>query len=345
VDAEGDAVKTPIRPPRASERGVALVWFALFLMMFLFFMALGIDMAKLAGAKTQLQNAADAAALAAASAVDPLSGQINHSLAFVRARETAQLNDAFIKSPEPVIIEMSDVVMLSQNRVQVTARRVGATSVVTQMASVLGLPSLSVTAVAVAQPDTARGVQCIVPIGVNLRPGESFTPGCGNLYTLKMGPGSGQRGNYGFLALRDCPESPCHQGSTNPHQLACLISNGWCCGMDVGQTIPVAPGNKGPAIDGVGSLFDSDTDRREGICSQNYSGNGKRMITGPTVSAFSNGASAPVTVQGFATFFLRNKPSKTDGTITGEFTYATTAGLPGGHSSSGGVSYVVRLTR
>ena len=176
-------------------------------------------------------------------------------------------------------------------------------------------------------------------------PGDSFTPGCGNLYVLKYGPGAGSKGNYGYLAMPDCPDTPCHQPPQNPHQIACLIANGYCCGLDVGRTVNTAPGNKSPAIDGIGDRFSADTDSREGICYGNYTGNGKRVVTLPIVTPFPAGASAPVTVLGFASFFLQRRPDKADGTIKGEFIYASTAGIGGGKPTSGAVTYVVRLVQ
>jgi uncharacterized membrane protein len=56
----------------------------MFLTVLLGFVALVIDVAKLATAKTQLQNAADGAALAGASAVDPLSGRLMPDTALAR---------------------------------------------------------------------------------------------------------------------------------------------------------------------------------------------------------------------------------------------------------------------
>ncbi len=336
---------TRSRSRRPSERGAVVIWLALFMFLFLGFMALGIDAAKLTTTKTQLQNAADAAALAAASAVDPATGKITPTLAVSRAQETGSLNGAFIGDTRPVFVDPADVVLLSGNRVRVTTRRTGATSVVAQMAQVIGLSRFDMSATAVAKADTARGVQCVLPIGVNMPPGDSFVPGCGNLYSLKNGPGGGVRGNYGYLAMPDCPDTPCHQPPQNPHQLECLIANGYCCGLETGQSVNTAPGNKSPAAAGIDDRFSADTDKRESICYAAYHGNGQRVVTVPLVTPFPSGSSGSVTVTGFASFFLQSKPNKSDGMIKAEFVYISTAGRGGGAPSSGAVSYVVRLSR
>src|SRR5216117_3101049 len=56
------------------DRGVIFIWVALFLLMIVGFVALGVDIAKLMATRSQLQNAADSAALAGASAIDPATG-------------------------------------------------------------------------------------------------------------------------------------------------------------------------------------------------------------------------------------------------------------------------------
>src|SRR5215831_13598389 len=85
------------------ERGAVIIWLALFLLVLIGFGSLSVDVAKLAATRTQLQNAADAAALAGASAVDPETGNIIQATAIVRAQGTALSNKAFIDQPQPVV--------------------------------------------------------------------------------------------------------------------------------------------------------------------------------------------------------------------------------------------------
>src|SRR5438093_6483072 len=71
------------------ERGVMIIWLALFLLVLIGFGSLSVDVAKLAATRTQLQNAADAAALAAVSALDPETGVIMTAAAVARAQAAA----------------------------------------------------------------------------------------------------------------------------------------------------------------------------------------------------------------------------------------------------------------
>ena len=72
-------MRTHPRKARVNERGSILIWVALFMIFMLAFVALGVDGAKLMATRSQLQNAADAGALAGASAVDHVTGLIVQS--------------------------------------------------------------------------------------------------------------------------------------------------------------------------------------------------------------------------------------------------------------------------
>ena len=332
------------RPGSTNERGVSFLWFTLFLLFSLGFIALGIDVAKLTATRTQLQNAADAAALAAASAVNPQTGQLDVRVATTRAMETGSLNRAYILNPEATVVLPSDVTFPTPNSVEVAVNRSGSESMVTHIAQVIGIPALQVKATAVALAETSSAVPCVLPIGVVLTPGEAFDPGCGNHYTLKYGPGSGSRGNYGYINLDRCPDSPCQQPGSNPNQIACLIENGYCCGMKAGDLVTTAPGNKGPALDGIDSRFQQDSDSREDICYSEYHGNGKRVVTVPVLATLPAGVGT-TSVSGFASFFLQSRPDNKSGGLTGEFIYISTAGSGGGKPIGGAVTYSAHLVK
>jgi hypothetical protein len=327
---------------------VVIVWFALFLLITLCFISIGIDIAKLAATRTQLQNAADAAALAAASAVNPVSGVIDQDRATAKAVDMAASNKAFINDSQPVILDPADVQYLASDLVKVTVRRTGDNSVVTHFAQVLGIKSLEMNASATAKAAPLKCPHCIVPFGVALNPAETLTPGCGNLYTLKRGSGTGSRGNYGYLALPDCSETPCAPGQplTQPSRLACIIGHGYCCNVCSGDQVNVATGQKEPAIDGSVARWAADIDQRNGICYSQYAGNGSRVITVPLIDAYPPGTSGTANVIGFATFFLQLPPEGNQGNITAaEFIYYSTAGTPGGQVQNGGVTYVPMLVQ
>lgn len=75
------------------QRGVVLVWFAVLLPLLLGFAALAIDLARLNLVRVELQNAADAAALAGArSIIGAATGPCNFSTALADARSTVLTN-------------------------------------------------------------------------------------------------------------------------------------------------------------------------------------------------------------------------------------------------------------
>src|SRR5438128_7728593 len=90
--------------------------------------SLGVDLAKLMGAPTQLQNAADAGALAGASGllpntIPPHNGG-SADTAYARAKATTALNYAYKNQPAPIILKDSDIVVnMTRRTCQVTARR------------------------------------------------------------------------------------------------------------------------------------------------------------------------------------------------------------------------------
>src|SRR6266850_1359843 len=94
---------------RAPQRGVVLIWLAFFMVFMLGFVALGIDAAKMMATRTQLQNAADAAALAGASALDLTTGKLKPDTSLARAQFNAAQNVAFTSGPSPILLLAGDV--------------------------------------------------------------------------------------------------------------------------------------------------------------------------------------------------------------------------------------------
>src|SRR5262245_20934093 len=99
---------SPTARPRR-ERGVVIVYLAFFIVVILGFLSLAVDGAKLVATRTQLQRAADAAALAGVSAIDLETGTIIPDTAVARAQETAALNKAFSDGPTSVVVAPGDV--------------------------------------------------------------------------------------------------------------------------------------------------------------------------------------------------------------------------------------------
>lgn len=328
------------RPPAANERGAVLVWFALFLLVILAFTALGTDVAKLMVTHTQLQNAADAAALAGASAVDAHSGAIVPSTAVARARSVAALDKAYVEDPQPVELDPSDVEFLGTDEVRVTVRRTGAQSMITQFMQVIGIPSVGLTASATAKVDTTHTASCgLVPLAVSPPvPDGLFHPGV--VYTLKDAGGNGKSGNYGAVDFPPCDKGTCSGGGHGAATWQCLLGSGYCCDLAVGTTLLTEPGSMaGPFRKGIDDRFFADTDTQEGITYDQYVGNGQRVLFVPITTTLSSGR-ASVVVTGFGAFFVRSLPEHTGGDLQGEYVYAV---MPGSGDGGNGSALSVRL--
>ncbi len=327
-------------------RGAVVLWLALFLVLILCVISLGIDVAKIDATRTQLQNAADAAALAGASAVNPTTGVINPDLARARAQQTSSLNRAFVNTSQPVVIATDDVQFPGSSRVKVTARREGGTSIIAHFAQVLGLKTFQMTATATAKAETTGTAECgVTPLGVSPAPGTRFQTGCSRNYQLKAGGGGGTTGNYGGLDFTPCGAGMCPD-NPGAASWSCLMANGYCCDLKIGQQVTTKPGSmSGPTKTAIQARFSADVVKTEGICYSDYlaaGGNGQRVIVVPIVSPFPNGRGT-VTITGFAAFFIKRIPGSGGGsTIDGEFVYPVIPG-EGGGSGVGAVAFSVHL--
>src|SRR5512139_1977097 len=137
-----DATKRGTLRPDA---GIAIIYVALFLLSSLWFVSLAIDMGKLMATRTELQNAADAAALAGASAINPETGEIDQNEARARAATAASRNRAFEQVPTPVTINPQvDVTFPGERKVKVEVYRTRDTGnpMMTHFAQTVGLTSL-----------------------------------------------------------------------------------------------------------------------------------------------------------------------------------------------------------
>lgn len=332
--------------PSRDERGVVIIWVTFFLLFTLSITALGIDGAKLMATRTQLQNAADAAALAGASAIDPATGSMITDTASVRATQTANQNHAFTKGSTAVTLLGGDISFPADNTIKVVARRSpeAGGSMITQFAQLIGIGQIAVSASATAKSEPSSGIcEGLVPMAPVEDPAQPFEVGCGHTYVLKLG-GDAQQGNFQLLDFPDCEEGECGQGGGGA-SVRCLVANGYGCCINIGDMIMTQPGNKsGPFSQGLDDRWSRDTDQREDICFSDYTGNRQRVVLVPLVRTFDVNGKKPVEITGFSAFFLRNKPPGGAGQdLTGEFLYAVAPGAGG--TSSGGTStlFSIRL--
>ena len=338
---------SPTRPnSRKNERGVVIIWTAFFMVLMLGFVAIGIDVAKVMATRTELQNAADAAALAGASALNLATGQVRPDSALIRATQTSHRNDAFVNEAKPVTLLPGDVIVdPAFNTVKVTVRRTAASdgAMITHVAQVLGIKTVDLSATATAKAElTCSACEKMVPLGaVPLTGQQNYQVGCANSYTLKRGGGSSiAPGNYQAIDFPECSEGGCAgQPSTGASTFRCLLDHGYGCCVSIGQVVQTEPGTmSGPSFQGLKARFDSDTDRRSGICYSDYRGNGSRVVNVPIITPIGNGRTT-VTITGLAAFFLTNAPSN-NGDVKAEFIHDVVPGTGGGCNST---LYTLRL--
>ncbi|HET9950668.1 MAG TPA: pilus assembly protein TadG-related protein [Candidatus Eisenbacteria bacterium] len=299
---------------RRPDEGIAVIWVAVFLLVSLWFVSLAIDMGKLMAAKTELQAAADAAALAGVSSVNLETGEVVQDSARVRAAAVAGQNSAYEGTQTPTVIDpIGDVSFPAANRVRVVVRREAATGnpVLTHFAQTLGIQSLSVNADATAEVRLI-GEPCehLAPFAPQDVPPTGFETDCSIDYVLKDGSGSGPNsGNFQLLDYPPCPESDfTGGGGAAVYQ---YTRYGYDCCLDIGQEMVwTEPGNKvGPFRAALQDRFDEDTDKRQGICYDDYAGNGKRIFITPIVESFDVNGKKLVRIVKFAAFFLKDRPS------------------------------------
>jgi Flp pilus assembly protein TadG len=291
-----------------------MIYVALFLLSSLWFVSLAIDMGKITVTKTELQRAADAAALAGASAINYSNGSLMQDSARVRATYFAGQNTALQTTSEPVSIDpQNDIVFLDANTIQVTARRQAGSgnAMTTIFAQTLGITSVDLKAVATAKAipvtEPCQHLASMAPIA---KPG-GYSTSCDSLVDLKVGAGGSSSGNFQLLDFgSDCTEPPCDGINGIGPLTRCWLANGFGCCVKIGDTfVDTAPGNKvGPAKTGLTDRWKADTDQTEGICYDKYKGNGERVVPCPIVDTWDVNGKKNAKIVGFAAFFLVSKP-------------------------------------
>jgi Flp pilus assembly protein TadG len=346
------------RNPRAGEHGSILIWVALFMLLMLGFVALGVDGAKLMATRTQLQNAADAAALAGASAVNYSTGLIDQARAEPLARAASANNKAFIGGPSPVLDAV--VTFPQPDRCQVDVSRTGSTAIVTHLAHVVGVRTLDATATATAEvtrPDCVFGLR---PLGVG-NATEPFQYVVGQEYALMQGFASGNYQHLDFSQIDPPLDPPCTQGpcagvgGQGGALLRCMIQNGLGCCVGQGRRIRVQTGvSSGPVGQAIDALFDDYGDIRTQYPSNQTNtypvyraagGNDSRVVVVPLVQFVPTGCKGNncwAEVHGFASFFLKRRYSSGQKTFYGEYIKLE---VPGQGTGGDGTTYSIRLVK
>lgn len=144
-------------------RGVSLVLLAIFLVVMLGISALAIDLGMLQKARAEAQRAADAAALAGASAfLEDQARAQESTLAISRAQQLADSN--YMNGVKiDTTTELTVSVIYDSVKVRVKVRRA---AVPTWFAQIFGIRAVPVGATAAAVADFATGTACVKPIAV-----------------------------------------------------------------------------------------------------------------------------------------------------------------------------------
>jgi Flp pilus assembly protein TadG len=335
-------MRTHHKRSHRNQQGAVILWMALFLLVMLAFIGLGIDMAKLMAARVQLQKAADAAALAGASAFQTGNAASAVDTAKARAAETALYNKAFEMGVTPVVLDPNDIIVdLDSLWVTVTTRRDtnAGTPVVTHFLRVIGLPNLGMQATATAK---AEGGCTIVPLAVQAPTGQTFQPGCPvPEYIIKNAPPTGTTGGYGPIQVSDeCAGNRCSGGGASKFRCEMLYGVPCSC-IEIGGCLPSEQGNmSGPTKDAIEQRFEFDTDKREGICFSEYNGNGQRVVIAPLTGPKEGSGGGCYTSYALGRFFIKRIPGNGNlNFITAEFLeYVDPEGL-------GYDTFAVRLIR
>lgn len=328
---------------RRAERGSILATSALGMLSLLLAVGLGVDISHLYLAKNELQNAADAAALAGASGLDFSPEGINKAVA--RAGEEMNNyefdNDDVTFLPEHVrfAANLSDFdnggtgLSAGEADNEGTAENIRFVKVTTPQSpvniafvSMVVGSSLDLTASAVAGVSVPlNSFSGYLPVSVVEEDDrDTITPG--GIYTFRGAPqGSVSAGNYQILAIDGSGASDDRTG------LASGVRNP----VGPGGYVSTKPGvSSGAVRQGINTRFDDyaagmdpetyppDTNIREGITWEEYQAGspsqspraghngvwGRRVVLIPIVrrSQFNNGRDQ-VQIDRFGTFFLKNK--------------------------------------
>lgn len=291
------------------ERGSVAILFALGFATLIGFAALAVDVGQVAAQKEHLQQTAAAAALAGAAALpqDP-GAAVNQAVAVA--------GDNGVDSADTDATVLPD-----QDHLRVTVQGEQATT----FARIFGFSQIALTGSATAEVGLPGAVRGAVPFGV---PEQALT--YGQSYTLKSGNGN-VNGNFYALAL----------GGGGASTYEANLQYGYANWIHVGDLITTQTGDmSGPTWTGAGERINEDPD----VTATDHSANSPRLVVVPIVSAYGNGESQQVKVQGFATFFIESADK--NGDVFGVFEQTLVSGTfqPYSATSDWGAR-VVRLSQ
>ena len=340
-----------------SKRGSTIIMVCVTLTVLFGFAVLAIDGAILMTAKTQLQSAADAAALAGASGL--LTG--SQDTAVDRAINFASYNKAVEENQTPVVINSGDVSFPESDVCRVRTHRTVATGdpLRTYFVRVIspGSTTSDMTAVAAAQAFDVCGTKCIKPWAIPDRyndanangtcdPGE-YDPDItgyrapvdvGVQIVLKVG-NPHQTIAPGVFFPVDYPPLDNEEGIkpyTGGSWYREWISECEPFMVEPGDRLQLEPGNMvGPTKQGMEALFAQDPGARWDSATQTIVNSAYGLSPRIGIVPFFDPTLPPhsgrnwVTVTKLGAFFIEDIDN--NGDVTGRFIQVTTGGVPCGH--------------
>lgn len=176
---------TRLRRLRRDESGMSYVFIGMGMMAFLSASMLAIDVGMLMTSRNQAQNAADAGALAGASALlfndwndrSPTGPAVTHAIAAATSSSNAVMGTS--ASVDVTDVEFPTDPAGEPNRVKVTVHRTAArgNAVSTLIARFFGMTEADIVATATAEVSPANGMTCVKPFTIPDKWIENQTPG------------------------------------------------------------------------------------------------------------------------------------------------------------------------
>lgn len=354
---------------RATERGSILVITTLGLLCALLAVGLCIDISHFYMVKTELQHAADAAALAGAAALNSsatgIDAAVARALVPMNKIEFGKISAAVSASNIRFAVNLEDNVYVSQSGARANASNIRFIRVTTDPAPVkvffaamaLG-PFVNLTATATAGQSVPLNVICgFLPISV-IDYGDPIVPG--KMYTFRAQPGgknSISPGNYQILAIAGPGGKDVRTG------LASGV--GTCAAPNQELLVDTKPGlTAGPVRQGLNTRFDEyesgsvnptdhppDANIKENITYADYRDGvqtrapshpgvaGRRILIIPIIKqADFDEKRNSVKIDRFGIFFLRNKaPNGNGGDLQAEYIQDRIMVSQGDYDPNGGV--------
>jgi Flp pilus assembly protein TadG len=349
---------------RKSERGSVLAASTLGMLAFLLATGLAVDISRFYTAQAELQNAADAAALAAVSALNSSAAGITEATnRAVQAMNNYDFNHTGVSFPRANVLfavnldgpYMSEASAQGQPNVRFVKVTTPASPVgVSFAATVLG-SSKSLSATATAGYSVPINVFCnwlpvsVIDYGDPLTPGNTYTfradnqqqVSAGNVQILAVAGRGGQDVRVGLASgVNDCAEAGAtYSVDTKPGSNTGPVKQGVNTRFDDYQTSQVNPNDQPPDTNIKESITYSQY--RDGSPSQapTHTGvAGRRVVIIPIVklSEYDQGRNT-VMFNRFGVFFLRSKVAG-NGDIQAEYISDIVVAGKGGYDPNGGAA-------